>query len=167
MKTEFENGIRFALRGLDPDDADRLAGLIADELDENVSTDGVWQVLDANVVTDGGAAFKWSDVLAIGDAVDIGGDVLGGLDPLDAVKVLMNMVLLWRRLRRVRVPLSGEEFRVLRALKAGFRTPVEISSYTELIEESVRETLQQLQERRCFTDIPLAECNNNEWSTSF
>src|SRR5687767_13702500 len=56
----------------------------------------------------GGAAFLWEDLLSLEDAADAADGMWGALDPATQVKLVLKLVLFWRKLRGIRVNLDRE-----------------------------------------------------------
>ena len=169
MKSEFENGIRFALKdSMAEDHRLRVQDMLLDIVEGIPESELGWQALDPNLSTKGGGtAFLWEDVLAIGDAADIAADLLDLLSPLDAAKVILKMVLVWKRLRQVRVHLNHDEFKVLRAIKRGYSKIDEIAEYTDLPRDRVDEVIQELKIRKYREEIHLVEDLDGQLTTKF
>ncbi len=162
------DGIRFALKEIPDDAAVRLIAILMDELDGTSKATHGFDALDPNVSpSGGGAAFLWADVLAIGEAADVAGDLLRDLSPLDAAKVILALFCFHRRLRRKRVALSREEFVVLLAIRRGHAHLGEIADYTGLPKGEVEKVIASLENRRYQEDIPLLDRGADGWTTRF
>ena len=162
-----EDEIAFAMLGVaDEDQRCRLVDAVLDMRGVRGTGESM-QVLDPNITGGGGAAFLWEDVVALGDAVDAAVDLLGDFSPTDGAKLLWSMVGLWRQLRKVRVELTRDEFRVLRAIKRGNRTVPAIAAYATLAPATVDDVVRRLQSRRYREEIPLVEAGQDGLSTRF
>lgn len=156
MISEYQEGISFALKEIDEELARRLAPTLIDYIDKAGISDGRWDAISPDIsLRGGGEAFQWEDVLAIGDIVDSLRSLIGGLTPLESAKMIVCLLKLLRRKRRVAIHLSGDEFRVLRAIKRGYSNIAGIVDYTGLATECIESTVNDLKSRMYKDEIPL------------
>lgn len=168
MNQEYFDGLGLALRELPDEDRDRITAAVSDLLEAVIDNEAGWQALDPKIpVSKGGTAFLWSDILGIGDAADVAGELLGDFTPLDAAKILLKMAVFWRQLRSIRVDLTREQFMVLRAVKKGNSDTKSIAGYTGLPQDTVDRVVSELQKLRYKEDIPLIETSEGGLNSKF
>ena len=121
--------------------------------------------LDMNLFKDGGYVFLWDDVIVLGDIVDA---LLSfGHPPNELGEMAWKLLGAWRRMRKVRVKLTEDEFRVLRAIKTGNSTTPTIASSASIAEPAVDAALANLRQKRYKDDIPLIEEQDGKLTTRF
>ena len=123
--------------------------------------------LDPNVLGDGGAAFLWEDLLSLEDAASVAGDTIKALDPEEQVKLVLKLMLFWRKLRGVRVSLGKSEYRIIKEVKRKPGTLAEIAVRLGDSEETVGPVVRELAARRYRGDIMLLEEKGGILSTQF
>jgi hypothetical protein len=123
--------------------------------------------LDPNVLGGGGAAFLWEDLLSLEDVTAVAGESLKALDPETQVKLLLKMVLFWRKLRGVRVALGKEEYQVMKAVKQKSGTVAEIAARLGMPAEAVGPVVDVLKAKRYRDGIMLLEETGGIFSTQF
>jgi len=110
-------------------------------IDEVIPTPVKPKALDPNIGEAGGAAFLWEDVLKFGDGMDaVQSLIKDGLNPKQAVDLIVRLIKSWHQLRSVRVELDRDGFMVLRAVHRGRTSVQAIASFRT----NVRSTLPQL-----------------------
>jgi hypothetical protein len=124
--------------------------------------------LDPDLIKGGGAAFLWEDVLDLGDMLDAVRSVESGFAPNELAILLVRLFAFWRRLRTVRVSLSEQQFRVLRAIKTGRKTIADIAAMTGIPHDRIQETLNEMRmvEYKAAT-VPLVDGDDGSLATRF
>lgn len=116
--------------------------------------------LDRRIIGEGGYAFRWEDVLEIGELCEILVSGTGGiLLPNQLAAVLKSLLQSWQRLRKARVELSEVEFKIIRAVSRGYRDFPAIVKLTGLSDEVVRKVVSELLTRKYGEAIPLVEAD--------
>jgi hypothetical protein len=126
------------------------------------------KALDGRLSPEGGGyAFNWEDAFGLSVAVETALGFIGDLAPADAAAMLFCMVEFWRRLRRIRVPLSRDEFFVMKAVRNGCTTRNSIAAMTGLGVEAVDRSTSSLKSRVYREDTVLLEGEEGSLVTSF
>lgn len=166
------SGIRFIVEtmpsagGLSDDIETMTEGLCQGVVSaQNGAELGTLKHADPNIFGGGGSVFLWEDVLDIGDIIDTLADFEFPPDKLGLLAY--KLLCTWTTLRKVRVSLSENEFRTLRAVKAGKVNPAEIVRYTRLSADEVAQAIKSLREKRYKKDIPLLVGEDHLLSTEF
>lgn len=167
-KDELREALPLALSSLgDGQRADVATSLIDAISGEQSGTRERLRALDYNLLSGGGFAFSWEDVFGLAEAADSASSLLADLTPADASLVLLSMVKLWRRLRSVRVPLDGDEVKVLRAIKLGCSSRNSIAATTGMAPDRIDPIISDLQRRIYKEEFPLVEGNEGTLVTRF
>src|SRR5205085_7920343 len=103
----------------------------------------------------------------LGDAVDAAEPFLHGLAPNEGAKLVLNLVKVWARMRATRVGLTGDQFKVLRAIKKHHPTVRDIAAYTGLTEDRAAAVVRELKGLRYKEEIPLVEDQQGSLATKF
>lgn len=166
-ESDFIQAVAFILKDVDDDEqrAEYEASIL-DCLERSDGSSGL-EALDRNLLGGGGAAFQWEDFLDLADVWDSLELIRDSLSPSKCARLLVTLLLAWRRLRAVRIPLSKSQFLVMRAVKRGHANFADIVRYTGLGEETVRQAISELAPMRYQRDIPLIEVGPQGIVTQF
>lgn len=169
---DLSQALGFTLQDLPEADRALVVAALVDHLQHDVTASSGLEALDASIGgmlggPVGGYAYQWGDVLALGDIVATLKGASGGFAPNELALIATRMLALWKRMRAVRVSLSSEEFKVLRAIKAGRKTPEDIARYAVLSRDDAMRVIALLRTRRYKEDIALVEQDDAGFSTKF
>ena len=135
--------------GKDRASAEQIYASIPTILQDSGTGKMSFPALDPNWDKPGGFAFLWSDVLDIGEIVEtlLKAGLGEQLFPNQLAEVAVALVKNWSRIRKVRVELNEDEFKVVLAAKQGFDSFRSIADSTKLPEPRVQEICTDLAKR--------------------
>jgi predicted transcriptional regulator len=81
--------------------------------------------------------------------------------------VIIKLFTIWAKLRRIRVPLTGEEVVVLRSIKNGCLTKEEIAQTIETNISEIERIIGNLRAKNTINETPLIEESAKGFFTSF
>jgi HAMP domain-containing protein len=145
--------------------ADSLVRQI-DDINELAAEVGA-AALDPNLFAEGGQAFLWEDLLSLEDAKRLLGGILNPMDVATQAKILLKLVLFWRKLREVRVGLDKNQYLTLKAVKGGAHSVEAIAANLNRRVEEIRQVVDSLKAKRYRGDVPLLEEKDGALSTRF
>jgi hypothetical protein len=123
------------------------------------------RAVERNIGEPGGVAFLWTTEL---------GDVLNEFDTLSLTswhaaltKALQKLLKFWVNLRKHRIPLDDSEFRVICAVKKGFKTSAAIAQITHLSPVVVKQALDRLKTMKYRDEFVLITEKDGVWETAF
>lgn len=115
----------------------------------------------------GGQAYILSDLLCVGDLIEVAEGASEDFSPISLIKLLYRTVVFWGELRGIRVPLSPREFKVMKAIKRGEKDVSVIAQGCGLTESEVRATVGGLQSRQYRSQFSLVEGADGNLTTRF
>ena len=160
-----EKAVRSAVVHAPVDSRERLAAALVDS--QSLLPQGDFRAVAPNITGSGGSAFQWADIIGIEDITGVLGGSLAEMDPLEAAKLVLAMLGLWKRLRSMREDLNEKEYMVLRAVRGGARKVEAISSETSLGAEEVARVSNELMRRLYLDRVPLLERDSDGYFTTF
>ncbi len=156
-REELDRGIEFLVGTTDAPKDELRKALTAFADAASAGEKGVeFPAFDKRLGKEGGYAFLWGDVLAIGEICE---DLVTGgiLLPTQLAAVLKTLLTSWLRLRKVRVELSENEFKIMRAVSRGQRELSAVAKLTGLPDAVVRDVVSELAKRKYAESVPLIE----------
>ena len=148
----------------------RVFASLTQELEATSSNDDTFPALDRKIgfEWEGGYAFLWGDIIEIGNIADALLQNGPRLSPNQLAKVVIALLHSWQKLRKVRVEIDEDEFKVMLAIKRGNKDITSIARFSELDTSRVNEIVDSLKGRQYNESLNLVEVSNSgDISTQF
>jgi len=124
-----------------------------------------FDAIDTDLRDKSGYVFLWSDIL---DAEEIVESLIGSqLTASQLATLAFQLVTSWKRLRKVRIRLTPDQFIVLRAIRNGIDTIESLSKETEIEELILKKCISELKELTYDQSVKVVQETNGRLSTPF
>jgi hypothetical protein len=137
----------------------QVVAAVRQALETDSSGNLVFPAVEKAIGEKRGYAFQWADIVDIGVIAEalLGGVAAGTLLPNQLATVIVSLLKFWQQLRKVRVELSENEYKVLIAVKRGNSDVSSISKYTGLPDVTVNDVVAALKNREYQERVYLLE----------
>lgn len=171
-KDEASRGIDLLLKDTGDKERElrRVFASLIQELEATSSNTDTFPALDRKVGLEwaGGYAFLWGDIIDLGNIADALLQSGPPLSPNQLAKVVIALLQSWQKLRKVRVEIDEDEFKVMLAIKRGNKDITSIARFTELNASRVNEIVNSLKCRQYNESLNLVEVSSSgDFSTQF
>ena len=167
-KPELEQSIEFILKNTslkEAKDKERLkqtfTSFIAHETTENSEGEASFKAYDydANVLFGGekGYVFKWEDIVALSDIADTLLAKGPMLSPTQLAGVIKALLSVWQKLRKVRLELDENRFKVFLAVRRGNSDLPSIVKATGMEKEVIEKVIEDLQQLKYQQTVQVLE----------